>query len=226
VDNAAVMTIHDPFTRDFVRDFLAADNPELSPEDALSALNLMNQSTSVSNMHVLFAAQIFFRYLLLDVCADAYGLPPAEFNRIMPSARRPSWGVEKMHKVSLMSFRRAAVYVLVFSQTVVLLQDWPKIITKFRNMYSSAKGGSVGQTPLAISDGDATQRMFLVGLQSLNRAHVHHASKLFDKVMFNIEVLAFSIWWVHMVSSAYRLLCKTFLTFAIQGICRLSPRSR
>lgn len=95
--------------------------------------------------------------------------------------------------------------LVLLSQTVVLLQDWPKIITKFRDMYSTAKGGSMGQTGLAISDGDATQRMFLVGLQSLKQAHVHHASKLFDKVMFNIEVLAFSIWWIHMVSRTWFL---------------------
>jgi hypothetical protein len=66
-------------------------------------------------------------------------------------------------------------------------------------MYSAAQAGSPLHTPLAIPNANASQRMFLVGLRSLRRAQGHHASKLFDKVMFNIEVLAFSIWWTRMV---------------------------
>ena len=95
------MTIHDHTMRDFVRWFLGADDHTLSPEDAQSALVQMTESVSVSNVHVLFAAQVFFRYMLLDVCADAYNLPRTEANRIiLRSPQAPSGGVEKMHKAS------------------------------------------------------------------------------------------------------------------------------
>jgi hypothetical protein len=98
-DSAATMTIHDAFMRDFVRKFLVLDNPDLSPEGALAALTQMNDSTSVSHTHVLYASQLFFRYLLLDVCADAYNLPASTSNRILTHSQRPSWGVDKMYKV-------------------------------------------------------------------------------------------------------------------------------
>lgn len=54
---------------------------------------------------------------------------------------------------------------------------------------------------LPIAEGNTAQRMFLIGLRSLRRANAHQASKLFDKVMFNIEVLAFSIWWIRAVGN-------------------------
>ena len=75
----------------------------------------------------------------------------------------------------------------------------------------------MGQTTLMLANGNADQRMFLVGLQSLRRAHAHQASKLFDKVMFNIEVLAFSIWWTRVVGNVSGSFCKALLTHLMQG---------
>jgi hypothetical protein len=74
VDAVALLTVHDPATRDFIRRFLGADEHSMSPEIAQSALLGLNDSTLVSNQHVLLASQIFFRYALLDTCADVFDL--------------------------------------------------------------------------------------------------------------------------------------------------------
>jgi len=183
---------------DFVRRFLGADDHALSPDDALSALVRMTESASVSNIQVLFSAQIFFRYLLLDMCANAYNFPPTNSIPIIRDPCKSLW-VDTINKVSRSGFLPFYDPLTVIAQTVALLQDWPQLISRFRGMYSAAKGGSISETLLRIPDGNTAQWMFIVGLRSLTRARTHQASKLFDKVMFNIEVLAFSIWWIHVV---------------------------
>jgi hypothetical protein len=82
---------------------------------------------------------------------------------------------------------------------VELLQDWPKVLSKFRTMQRGSKGSSTTAIDLEMRTGTADQQLFLIGLQSLRRAHRHHVSKNFDKVMFNLEVLSFTIWWFRVV---------------------------
>jgi hypothetical protein len=66
-------------------------------------------------------------------------------------------------------------------------------------MHRTAKGSAAAPTDLDMHTGNADQQMFLIGLQSLRRAHGHHVSKNIDKVMFNLEVLSFTIWWFRVV---------------------------
>jgi hypothetical protein len=39
------------------------------------------------------------------------------------------------------------------------------------------------------------QQLFQFGMRSLTRAIEHQAAKKYDKVMYNIEVLVFCLWW-------------------------------
>jgi hypothetical protein len=49
----------------------------------------------------------------------------------------------------------------------------------------------------------ADERMFHVGVAALARAQQHQAGKQYNKVLYNIDVMVFSIWWCAMVLSFF-----------------------
>ena len=67
---------------------------------------------------------------------------------------------------------------------------------EFRNLYEKRLQQQHTATSLAIPNmPDMWQKIFLAGLQSLNRASLHLSGKFYSKIMFNIEVLVFCLWW-------------------------------
>jgi hypothetical protein len=83
---------------------------------------------------------------------------------------------------------------------VELLQDWPKVLLRFREMHATGRSSSMANVEPQTPVGNADQQVFTIGLQNLRQAHRHQVSKNFDKVMFNLEVLSFTIWWFRVVS--------------------------
>jgi hypothetical protein len=52
------------------------------------------------------------------------------------------------------------------------------------------------------------QQLFQSGLQSLIRASGHLRGKNFNRIMYNIEVLVFCLWWFRVVGT-----CRPLITF-------------
>ena len=114
-------------------------------------------------------------------------------------------------------------------QIFASLEDWTGVVQNFHKIYQMAQhrhfhvntGTSMdvedgfhnpkGPAILGpISGADSTiirgaQQLFQSGLQSLIRVRGHQHGKNFNKIMYNVEVLVFCLWWFRMVS-AYRLL--------------------
>jgi hypothetical protein len=84
------------------------------------------------------------------------------------------------------------------SQVFLALKDWPAIVDKFRKMHNTSQRQGAAQTTtlsdIALSD-TKDRRQLAVGLQSLHRAQGYFQTNKFNKVMYNVEVLVFSIWW-------------------------------
>jgi hypothetical protein len=99
VDTVASFTVHDAATRDFIRRFLGADQYRKPPETAQSTLLGFNDSTAVSSHHVLAAAQILFRYSLLDTCADVFDLARRKPQTLSSTSPQSVASVEKLQKV-------------------------------------------------------------------------------------------------------------------------------
>jgi hypothetical protein len=74
------------------------------------------------------------------------------------------------------------------------------------NANSPATAGQIGGAEPPVISG--AQRLFQSGLQSLSRVRGHHHGKNFNKIMYNIEVLVFCLWWFRMVDA-----CRWFLSF-------------
>jgi hypothetical protein len=95
----ASYTVHDASTREFIRRFLAADEHLTSTANAQSALLAFNDSASVSSHHVLAAAHVLFRYLLLDTCADVFDVAQQRPGAVSSDLTQSLTGLDKLPKV-------------------------------------------------------------------------------------------------------------------------------
>jgi hypothetical protein len=80
------------------------------------------------------------------------------------------------------------------------LQNWPKLVHNFRT--AAEKKDEILSLPDMSSlliCGSTEEKCFHVGLQSLVRARIHKIAKDFNKIMYNIEILVFTIWWIAVV---------------------------
>jgi hypothetical protein len=95
------MTVHDVTMREFLCKFLGANTHIVSAEDARSTLCCINNSVHQCPNQVLFVAQVFFQYVLLDVCADTFNLAPIQTDSHVALVPRRTFAVEKLQKVSV-----------------------------------------------------------------------------------------------------------------------------
>ena len=68
------------------------------------------------------------------------------------------------------------------------------MVSNFRRLYTSSLHAPGHDFSLPAPTDDR-QQIFHAGIWSLTRAHQHQSAKIYNKVMFNIEVLVFSLWW-------------------------------
>jgi hypothetical protein len=90
------------------------------------------------------------------------------------------------------------------------LDNWPNIIVKFGNFYRSGISNNF-TLPLSFPETVNTeQHRFQAGLQSLSRAFAYQAGSNYNKIMYNIEVLVFCLWWFGMVRLGHLMLLRLF----------------
>jgi hypothetical protein len=74
------------------------------------------------------------------------------------------------------------------------------------NTNSPAIAAQIGGAESTVISG--VQQLFQSGLQSLIRASGHLRGKNFNRIMYNIEVLVFCLWWFRVVGT-----CRPLITF-------------
>jgi hypothetical protein len=108
-----------------------------------------------------------------------------------------------------------SIYTAI-SQVFTTLNDWPEVVVEFRKLYNSR--GIRPPTTLTVPEmPDMHQKIFYAGVQSLTRASSHQAGKFYNKVMYNIEVLVFSLWWFGAVSTLSPGSVSHFHSLTFQG---------
>jgi hypothetical protein len=99
VDHSDIIQVHDVNTRAVLFQVMGGDGYEWSRNKSEAIVHL-NSSSKRSHGHLLYMAHIFFRYRLLDIYADALGLPVHNKLGIVPRAPRPSCLVRRLSEVS------------------------------------------------------------------------------------------------------------------------------
>jgi hypothetical protein len=59
---------------------------------------------------------------------------------------------------------------------------------------------SAGTIPAFTEGMNKEQQLFESGIRSLSRAHQHLVAKSLNKIMYNVEVLVFCLWWLGAVA--------------------------
>lgn len=84
------------------------------------------------------------------------------------------------------------------------MKNWPDLITKFKRTYKARFGGQSQQSlefqPQRDETGDQfqiqVQKNFHAGLEILERIKDSSLTKDFARIMFNIQIMVFVVWWV------------------------------
>ena len=77
-----------------------------------------------------------------------------------------------------------------------MLKDWPKLVTDFRKSYDT-RMAAPNETPIPVISSSSTQeqKYLHTGVHNLLRAHRRQVGKNYLKMMFNIDILVFCLWW-------------------------------
>jgi hypothetical protein len=98
VDSLAAIRIEDEETRQFLRTYLGGGVNTRSLEDARS-LVLRIKKSPPNPRHVHPAANILFRYKLLDVIATVLEIPPHDDLQVVQPMPPPLYTVDRLNKV-------------------------------------------------------------------------------------------------------------------------------
>jgi hypothetical protein len=98
VDTLAAITIEDQETREFLQTFLGCGINTRSLEDARSSVVHVDKSPP-NPRHVHRAANILFRYKLLDVIATVLEIPPQDNLEVVQPMPPPLHTVDRLNKV-------------------------------------------------------------------------------------------------------------------------------
>jgi hypothetical protein len=99
VDHLANLSVHDANAREFLHKFLGTEEYCQDSVEARQGLVELRQSRNSPNAHILQAAQVIFRYRLLDIYADALGIPTYEDFAVVPRMAKPPVTVGRLDKV-------------------------------------------------------------------------------------------------------------------------------
>lgn len=193
-------------TRDFIRQFLGSD--EQGTEEAHSSLRRMKDVTP-HHQHLLLVALIIFRYRLLDIFADALDVPRHPKFCVVPRSGKPEHSVSRLDRVC--NFQLTAYYysLTMFTKVFENLRHWPNVILYFIKIYEKNQAHALPNSglPMEVESSTSEHRVFHAGLQSLRRAQRYKCATLYNKVMYNIEVLVFCLWWFGAVRSVIIAFC-------------------
>lgn len=187
----------DSGTAQYIKKYLGSDEHPMSLEEARASLFSLRDETYAGNVYMGAATAVIFRYRLLDIAAEVMGCPRHEGVTLVDRGPRPSCTNIRISRVS--NLLLSVFLLLHVIQMYDALQNWPEVIVKFRNIYQSGLRNSFAPTLSFPTTVNKDQHIFQVGLQSLSRAFEYQTGTHYYKVMYNIEVLVFCLWWFGMV---------------------------
>ena len=193
------LTVHDANAREFLHKFLGTTEYCQDSVEACQGLVELRQSRNSPNAHILQAAQVIFRYRLLDIYADALGIPSYHDLAVVPRMARPSVSVGRLDKVCL---NFIILCLLTASKMFDRLSDWRQPILEFQKMYHSHDHVVTTPHPDVSMNGPDSGRdhnHFLAGVQCLMKYGEFQKKKNFNKILANIMALSFCIWWMSTV---------------------------
>jgi hypothetical protein len=191
--------VYDAPAREFLQKFLGTNEYCQDPHEARHGLVQLQQSRNSCNAHILLAAQVIFRYRLLDIYADALGIPCYEDLAVVPRMKKPSVSVGRLDKVCLLCI---VWCVLTAIKIFDHLSDWRQPVVQFLKMYRSRDHVVTTPVPAIDVNGPELSRdrnQFLAGIHCLKKYGAFQQNKNYNKVMGNIMALSFCIWWMSIV---------------------------
>lgn len=115
------------------------------------------------------------------------------------------------------------------SQMFGVLKDWPKLVSNFRKSHDTRIYVPNDQPiPAIASSSSEEQKFFHSGILNMIRAHRSGVGMNYKKVMFNIDVLVFCLWWFGAVClrNIQKFSPPPFTTSLILGFSGVSARRR
>jgi hypothetical protein len=188
-------------TREFISQFLGSD--EQGIEEAHLSLRKFNDGKP-HNQHLLVVALIIFRYRLLDIFADVLDVPRHPKFSAVPRMSKPKHSVLRLDRVWLIHLIPCYNNLILVIQIFENLRHWPSVILNFLKIHErrQAQVLPANDVPMEVDSSTSEHRVFRAGLQTLRRAHQYKTSTLYNKIMYNIEVLVFCLWWFGAVRPA------------------------
>jgi hypothetical protein len=111
-DHSANLDVHDPATRRFICQLLGDTGFEWDHKDSNQTVRHLNSTTPRPTAHLLHAAQVVFRFRLLDIYARVFGFGVSD--RVVYQIVRPPGGARRLAQVRIcMSLLSAVTYLWV-----------------------------------------------------------------------------------------------------------------
>jgi hypothetical protein len=198
MDALTTIEVHDDPSRKFLVPYLGTKDDSRSNDEARSSLiKIRSNVPTVKGVHT--AAHLLFRYWLLDVMADVLDIPPYPNLESVPKATlHTSKNTARLDRVCCL--RRSSVSHIFMNLTIQvfgILKDWTSIIATFKRLHTSrlheSNMADAQTTVEPIYNAD--QQHFQVGLQALRHARNHQINTNYGKILYNVDVLVFCIWW-------------------------------
>lgn len=168
--------------------------------DAESARHsLLSHAGQSYALDMQLACDVISRFRLLDIFTRVLQVPcdnPPIFHRL----DKPPSCPQRFQKVIFLQ-------VFIFKITLIDQQlcngvaDWPEALLVFLRHYHDNRDEASSDHLPVTSGMTQEQRRFLAGLGCLMQAHRKYTLKQLDKILYNILVAAFAVWWITNVGS-------------------------
>jgi hypothetical protein len=181
-------------TREFIQQFLGSD--EQGIEEAHLSLRKFND-VKPQHQHLLVVALIIFRYRLLDIFADVLDVPRHPKFSVVPQMSKPKHTVGWLDRVWVLHLTPHYNNLIIVIQIFENLRHWPQVILNFLKIHERRQGQAFPNNDIAMEVDSSTSEccVFHAGVQTLMRTHQYKTSTLYSKIMYNIKVLVFCLWW-------------------------------
>jgi len=184
----STVTVTDEVLGTFLTDYLGIEegsDSESVEETRISLINLTRSSRQPAYQNILVGAHLLCRFKILDVACDMMEFP--HFIAYAPVERLPP-PEEHNDRLELV---------------LAGLQDWPKILFEFQELHMThrAREQEVLVSRQENLEGLTREQIYFhTAMHNLQQAHTFDNNRKYNKVMFNIEILIFCIWYFGAVS--------------------------
>jgi len=197
-DHSANIDVHDPAIRRFICQLLGDTGFEWDHRDCSQTVRHLNCPAPRPTAYLLHAAQVFFRFRLLDIYARVFGFGVSD--RVVQQIVRPPGGSRRLAQVRLCI--SLPLQSLTFGKVYDSLQDWHQVLLNCNDLHAQRvmrKFIDDDAVAAALKIATEEQRQFLFGIQCLCTVGKQQENMKYSKILVNIATLASCVWWFSMV---------------------------